>query len=100
MKKGRPPALPMQWRNKLPSDMVMSFTPPEVTDGYTLVILQASPQLPAFGRYCIPLPGDIRENRVADNPMGHEHLWPQSLIRIGHHVRRSACFNRVWPPVI
>ena len=75
MKKGGPPALPTKWRKKLPSDMVMSFTPPEVTDGYTLVILQASSQLPAFGRYCIPLPGDIRENRVTDNPMGHEHLW-------------------------
>ena len=75
MKKGGPPALPTTWRNKSPSDMVMSFTPPEVSDGYTLVILQAQSQLPAFGRYCIPLPGDIREDRVSDNPMGHEHLW-------------------------
>ena len=75
MKKGGPPALPPTCRNKLPADMVMSFTPPEVSDGYTLVILQASSQLPAFGRYCVPLPGEIREDRVSDNPMGNEYLW-------------------------
>ena len=32
-------------------------------------------QVPAFGRYSIPFVDDIRENRVLDNPMGHEHLW-------------------------
>ena len=53
----------------------MSFASPEVQDGYTLVVLQASSQLPAFGRYCIPYNEDIRENRISDNVMGHEDLW-------------------------
>ena len=41
----------------------------------TLVVLQSTSQVPAFGRYSIPFADDIRENRVLDNPMGHEHLW-------------------------
>ena len=53
----------------------MSFTSLEVQDGYTLVVLQSSSQVPAFGRYSIPYASDIRENRVSDNLMGHEHLW-------------------------
>ena len=74
-RKGGPPAIPPSWRNKHPSELVMSFTLPEVRDGYILVVLQASSQLPAFGRYSIPSTGEIREDRVMDNPMGHEHLW-------------------------
>ena len=75
IKKGGPLAIPPTWRNKDPQELVMSFTSPEVRDGYILVVLQASSQLPAFGRYCIPLPADIRDDRVLDNPMGHEFLW-------------------------
>ena len=75
VRKGGPPAIPPTWRNKHPSELVMSFASPEVRDGCILVVLQASSQLPAFGRYCIPLPGEIREDRVSDNPMGNEYLW-------------------------
>ena len=75
IRKGGPPAIPPTWRNKSPEDLVMSFTSPEVQDGYTLVVLQSSSQLPAFGRYCIPFAEDIREDRILDNVMGHEHLW-------------------------
>ena len=53
----------------------MSFTSPEVQDGCTIVVLQSSSQVPAFGRYSIPFAEEVRENRVLDNPMGHEHLW-------------------------
>ena len=75
MKRGGPPALPPSWRNKQPEEMVMSFASPEVSDGQTLVILQASSQLPAFGHSCIQLSGEVRENRVSDNFMGDEYLW-------------------------
>ena len=44
MRKGGPPALPPTWRNKLPEEMVMSFTSPEVSDGHTLVILHLNYQ--------------------------------------------------------
>ena len=53
----------------------MSFTSPEVQDGCTLVVLQWTSQVPAFGRYSIPVAEEIRENRVSDNEMGHQHLW-------------------------
>ena len=75
IRKGGPPAIPPSWRNRPASELVMSFTSPEVQDGYTLVVLQSTSQVPAFGRYSIPFADDIRENRVLDNPMGHEHLW-------------------------
>ena len=75
IRKGGPPAIPPSWRNRPASELVMSFTSPEVQDGYTLVVLQSSSQVPAFGRYSIPFAEEIRENRVLDNPMGHEHLW-------------------------
>ena len=75
IRKGGPPAIPPSWRNRPAEEIVMSFTSPEVQDGYTLVVLQSSSQVPAFGRYSIPFVDDIRENRVLDNPMGHEHLW-------------------------
>ena len=54
IRKGGPPAIPPSWRNRLPSEIVMSFTSPEVQDGCTLVVLQSSSQVPAFGRYSIP----------------------------------------------
>ena len=75
IRKGGPPAIPPSWRNRPAQELVMSFTSPEVQDGYTLVVLQSSSQVPAFGRYSIPYVNDIRENRVSDNRMGHEHLW-------------------------
>ena len=53
----------------------MSFTSPEVQDGYALVVLQSTSQVPAFGRYSIPVAEEIRKNRVSDNEMGHQHLW-------------------------
>ena len=60
----------------------MSFTSPEVQDGHALVVLQSTSQVPAFGRYSIPVDQEIRENRVLDNEMGsrapmgtsHEYL--------------------------
>ena len=85
MKMGGPPALPSTWRNKSPVDIVMSLTSPEVTEGNTLVVLQATSQLPAFGRYCIPVSGEIREDRVSDNPTGDEHFW-------------TPITNRFWEP--
>ena len=78
IRKGGPPAIPPSWRNRPAKELVMSFTSPEVQDGYTLVVLQSSSQVPAFGRYSIPYISDIRENRVLDNPMGHEYLWAPS----------------------
>ena len=75
IRKGGPPAIPPSWRNRLPSEIVMSFTSPEVQDGYTLVALQSTSQVPAFGRYSIPFAEEIRENRVSDNQIGHEYLW-------------------------
>ena len=75
IRKGGPPAIPPSWRNRSASELVMSFTSPEVQDGCTIVVLQSSSQVPAFGRYSIPFAEEVRENRVSDNPMGHEHLW-------------------------
>ena len=90
IKKGGPPAIPPTWRNKTPQELVMSFTSPEVRDGYILVVLQASSQLPAFGRDCLPLPGDIRDDRVLDNPMGHEFLWSH-ILQFGMVASHSVC---------
>ena len=39
------------------------------------MVLQSTSQVPAFGRYSIPVAEEIRENRVSDNEMGHQHLW-------------------------
>ena len=78
IRKGGPPAIPPSWRNRPATELVMSFTSPEVQDGYTLAVLQSTSQVPAFGRYSIPCLSDARENRVSDNPMGHEYLWAPS----------------------
>ena len=64
VREGGPPAIPPTWRNKHPSELVMSFTSPEVRDGCILVVLQASSQLPAFGiLYSI----DWRDQRGSSN---------------------------------
>ena len=75
VRKGGPPAIPPSWQNRSPSEIVMSFTSPEVQDGYALVVLQSTSQVPAFGRYSIPVAEEIRANRVSENEMGHQHLW-------------------------
>ena len=75
IRKGRPPAIPPTWRNHPSQNLVMSFASPEVPDGRIIVVLQASSQLPAFGRYSIPVATAIRENRIRDNPIDNEHLW-------------------------
>ena len=78
IRKGGPPAIPPSWRNRPASEIVMSFTSPEVQDGHTIVVLPSTSQVPAFGRYSIPFTSDIRESRVSDNQMGHEYLWAPS----------------------
>ena len=60
IRKGGPPAIPPSWRNRPAKELVMSFTSPEVQDGYTLVVLQSTSQVPAFGRYSIPFAEEVR----------------------------------------
>ena len=95
IRKGGPLAIPSTWRNHPPEDLVMSFASPEVQDGYTLVVLQSSSQLPTFGRYSIPFAEDKREDRISDTVMGHEHLW--SPVTNSHW---EPCRNNMeWRPV-
>ena len=75
IRKGGPSAIPPSWRNHPSEDLVMSFASPEVPDGHIIVVLPSLSQLPAFGRYSIPVATAVREERVYDNPMGHDHLW-------------------------
>ena len=75
IRKGGPSAIPPTWRNHPAEDLVMSFASPEVPDGHIIVVLPSLSQLPAFGRYSIPVATTVREERVIDNPMGHDHLW-------------------------
>ena len=75
IRKGGPSAIPPTWRNHPPKNLVMSFASPEVQDGHIIVVLQSSSQLPAFGRYSIPVATNVREDRILDNPIDNEHLW-------------------------
>ena len=113
IRKGGPPAIPSSWRNRPASELVMSFTSPEVQDGYTLVVLQSTSQVPAFGRYSIPFISDARENRVSVNPMGHEYLWAPStnsfwdvcrnknkVIQYGMAASHKECSLHLIDPVI
>ena len=70
VRKGGLPTIPPTWRNKHPSELVMSFMSPEVRDGYIMVVLQASSQLPAFGRYCIPMPERHQTRSSIGKPHG------------------------------
>ena len=99
IRKGGPPAIPPTWRNKSPDELVMSFASPEVQDGYTLVVLQSSSQLPAFGRYCIPFAEDIREDRILDNPWVMSTCGHLPQIHSGNHVIRREAYNMEWLPV-
>ena len=74
VRKGGPPAIPSTWRSHPSQNLVMSFASPEVPDGRIIVVLQAPSQLPAFGRYSIPVATAVRENRIWDNPIDSEHL--------------------------
>ena len=75
IRKGGPSAIPSTWRNHPSQNLVMSFASPEVPDGHIIVVLQSSSQLPAFGRYSIPVATVVREDRIWDNPIDNEHLW-------------------------
>ena len=74
-----PPNMPNQWRNRSPSQVILSFDVPVFEDGTVVVFLQATSQIQAFRRYSLQVPSEKRVDQVLDSPMGCKELWsPQT----------------------
>ena len=100
MKMGGPPALPTHWRNKLPSEMVMSFTRPEVV--LDIHWLSFKPH-----HSWRPLEDIVFQCQVIfEKIVFRTILWDMSICghqlrtHIGNHATRRESCSKVWPPVI